>query len=375
MKFSEIAGHKATIDSLRSLVDKGNIPHAILLSGKPGIGKFRLARAFAQYVHCSNKKNGDSCGECLSCLQHQSLNNPDLHFIYPVIKGGLSAPLSKDYIEQWKEMVSEHSYMPTDKWNVLLNAGNSQPSIFVSESDNIIVKASLSSYRENHKIFLIWLPEKLRPEAANKLLKILEEPFEDTLFVLVSNDSNRILPTIYSRTFRYNLLPLDDQELKEVIEKPYGLDTETVEYVCSLAGGSVSKAEAIISESGEEHDFLELYKEMMRMAYGLKWKKLKEVSEKIASWGREKSIRFLNYSSRQTRENFIYNFKVRSLVEMTLAEEEFGSKFSPFVNAMNVETIMEELANAASDIERNANAKIVLFDMLLRISGALRKTS
>ncbi len=199
MKFSEIAGHNETIRALRSIVDAGKIPHAIMLSGISGIGKFRLARALAQYIHCQNHVNGDSCGVCPSCKQHQNLNNPDIHFIYPVIKRD-GILISKDLADCWKEMMTEWSYMPPEKWNEIIQAGNSRPAIYVTESEDIIARASLSAYQENFKIFLMWLPEKMRPEAANKLLKIIEEPYDDTIFILVSNDDSKVLPTIFSRT-------------------------------------------------------------------------------------------------------------------------------------------------------------------------------
>ena len=251
MKFSEIAGHIETIDSLRTLADAGRIPHAILLSGISGIGKFRLARAFAQYIHCSNRANGDSCGKCPSCIQHAKFNNPDLHFIYPVVKKD-GALISTDFIEPWRKMMTDWSYMPTEKWNDLIQAGNSQPAIYVNESEDIINKASLSAYQENFKIFLIWLPERMRPEAANKLLKVIEEPFEDTIFILVSNDDSKILPTIFSRTQRFNMRPLSGDDISRHLTQNRGIGQNLAQAASRIAEGSMGKAEelaAILTKS------------------------------------------------------------------------------------------------------------------------------
>lgn len=336
MKFAEIAGHKDTITALREMADTGRIPHAILLSGISGIGKFRLARAFSQYVHCKNRVNGDSCGVCPSCLQHQNHNNPDLHFVYPVVKRDNNS-VSTDYIDQWKEMLDEWSYMPPERWNEIIQAGNSQPAIFVNESEDIISRASLSAFQENFKIFLIWQPEKLRIEAANKLLKIIEEPYEDTIFILVSNDDSRLLPTIFSRTQRFNLRPLSESDINVHLTSRLGIDQTVADAASRIAEGSVGKAEELTCHPDEIMEFSAIFKETMRMAYGLKAKFLKNISEQCAAMGREKLVRFLNYCARLVRENFIYNIKEPSLSMMTPDEEQFSSKFSPFIHEGNVE--------------------------------------
>ena len=331
MKFADIAGHADTIEALRQMADSGKIPHAILLSGISGIGKLRLARAFAQYIHCSNRHDGDSCGACPSCLQHQKHNNPDLHFIYPVVKRD-GCSVSTDYIEPWKEMISEWSYMPPEKWNDLIQAGNSQPAIFVNESEDIISRASLSAFQEDYKIFLIWLPEKLRIEAANKLLKIIEEPFEDTLFILVSNDDSKLLPTIFSRTQRFNLRPLSGTDIATHLSASKGIGKELADAASRIAEGSMGKAEALACHPDEILEFSDLFKETMRMAYGLKAQALKALSERCASMGREKLLRFLSYCARMVRENFIYNMKMPQISLMTPDEEQFSFRFSPFIH-------------------------------------------
>ena len=371
MKFSEITGHKEIIQSLRSLADSGKLPHAFLFSGISGIGKLRTARALAQYIHCRNHINGDSCGECPSCIQHQNHNNPDLHFIYPVVKkeGTL---ISKDLISQWREMLDENSYMPPEKWNEIIKAGNSQPSIYVNESEEIVSRASLSAFQEDYKIFIIWQPEKMRLEAANKLLKIIEEPFEDTIFILVSNNDSKILPTIQSRTQRFNFKPLSEFDLKKLlIEK--GVNNDLAEDAARISEGSLQKADNIACHPDEMIEFSNFFKEIMRSAYALKAKSLKSLSEETASFGREKLLRFLNYCGRMIRENYIYNYSIPSIILMTQEEKSFSKKFAPFIHDGNVELISEEISRAAHDIERNGNSKIVMYDLMLLMSRLVRK--
>lgn len=371
MRFSEITGHKEIIESLKNLADSNKLPHAFLFSGISGIGKMRTARAFAQYIHCKNPQDGDSCGKCPSCLQHQKYNNPDLHFVYPIVKKE-GALISKDMIEEWREMLEEYSYMPPERWNELIKAGNSQPAIYVNESEEIVSRASLSAFQENYKIFIIWLPEKMRLEAANKLLKIIEEPFEDTIFILVSNNDSKILPTIQSRTQRYNFKPLSEKELQDLLLKT-GVSENMAADAARISEGSLQKADEIACHPDELIEFSDLFKEIMRAAYALKAKSLKEYSETAAGFGREKLLRFLAYCGRMIRENYIYNYNIPSLVLMTKEESDFSSRFAPFIHDGNVEQLAEELARASQDIERNGNSKIVIFDLLLLLSRLVRK--
>lgn len=370
MRFADIAGHKEIAESLKSIVDSGKIPHAILFSGKPGIGKFRVARALSQYIHCKNRENGDACGKCPSCLQHQKFNNPDLHFIFPILKKE-GALISKDYIDVWRTFLNDFSYMPPTQWNDSLKAGNSQPAIYVNESEEIINRASLSPFQEDLKIFIIWLPEKMRVEAANKLLKIIEEPFEDTIFILVSNEDSKILPTILSRTQRFNFHPLKQEEIKNLLLER-GIEPSMAEDASRIAGGSLQKAEELALYPEEMQLFSALFKDIMRSAYALKAKRLKELSDEIAAFGREKIIRFLTYSERMIRENFIFNFQKPVLNEMTADEEQFSKNFAPFIHPGNVESLTQELGRAKTDIERNGNSKIVLFDLFLLLSRLVR---
>ncbi|MDE6336847.1 MAG: DNA polymerase III subunit delta, partial [Muribaculaceae bacterium] len=242
----------------------------------------------------------------------------------------------------------------------------------VAESEEIIAKASLSAFQENYKIFLIWLPEKMRPEAANKLLKIIEEPFEDTLFILVSNDDSRLLPTIFSRTQRFNMRPLSGKEISSHLAQRRGVQTNIADAASRIAEGSVARAEELACHPDEIMEFSSLFKEIMRMAYALKAAALKSLSERCAAMGREKLLRFLAYCARMVRENFIYNLSLPPLSLLTPDEEEFSVRFAPFIHEGNVEGLSSEISRAAADISRNANGKIVMFDLLLLISQWVR---
>ncbi len=374
MKFSDIIGHHEIKDALRRMVDTGRIPHAIMLSGAPGIGKTRLARAFAQYIHCTSRHNGDSCGRCPSCIQHQALNNPDMHYIYPVLRqSNPKRSVSLDYIDEWRKMLTEDSYMDPTTWLTLLDAGNSQPAIYVDEADDLNATAALSAFREDYKIFLIWLPERMRPETANKLLKLIEEPFGDTLFILVSNDSSSVLPTIFSRTQRFNLRPLTVPELTEILISE-DFDNSTAVNAAPLAEGSIHNARAVAKADNDVAEFSNLFKAIMRAAYARKLGMLRQLTEKASAMGRERLRSFLTYCARMVRENFICNLHQENLNLMTSDEKEFSTRFAPFIHEGNAPQLLNQFSLAIRDIERNANAKIVMFDLGLYLCALIRAT-
>lgn len=371
MKFSETPWHRHSIEALRRMADTGRIPHAILLSGQTGTGKMLVARAFAQYVHCQSRRDGEACGRCPDCLQHQSLNHPDLHFIYPVFKKDSGkAALSSDFFDRWKQFISENPYMEPEKWPEALGADNKQPIIYKDESAEILRVASMSAFSSEKKIFIIWQPEKMNMEAANKLLKILEEPFADTIFILVSNAPSLILPTIFSRTARINMQRPSDADIAAWL-RLHGYGEADAHAAAHLAEGNIARA---LSGGGiaEEKEFGAVFRDLMRKAYTRDAASLREITEGIAAMKREKSRRFLLYATRMVRENFIYNYGIPGLNRMTPEEEAFSSRFAPFIHTGNVGRMEREFSRAETDIARNANAKIVLFDLSIKLMGMLR---
>lgn len=372
MKFSDIFGHQEIINELRGMVDSNRIPHAVMLAGPQGIGKLRLARAFSQYIHCHNRIGGDSCGHCPSCIQHQKLGNPDMHYVFPVVKRkSEKLIISEDHRELWENMLAEDSYMSPEKWLGIINAGNSQPAIYVEESEALSETAALSPFKEEKKIFLIWQPERMTVEAANKLLKLIEEPFADTIFVFVSNMPEAVLPTVMSRTRRFNLRPLQPAVVKQALNA-LSVDSAVARTVSLLAEGSISNALKMASRNGEFEDFSNLFKEIMRAAYARKIGTLRRIADNVAGFGREKQRRFLDYCLRMTRESFIYNLQEPRLNLMTTDEMTFSNRFSPFIHHSNVEDISEAFSKAADDIRRNANARIVIFDLSMQLCRLIR---
>ena len=218
MRFADIPGHDDVKKRLREMADSGRIPHALLLEGPAGAGKFALARAFAQYIHCTARTpEGDSCGKCPSCLQHQAFNHIDTVYSFPVVKKNSKPTISDDYADVFREFMGKYPYMDFDRWLEALDNINAQPQIFVEEGNELLRRLTFMARQARFKVVLLWLPERMKEETANKLLKLVEEPFGDTIFLMVSNNARRILPTIYSRTQRVNVRRYDDDELASIL--------------------------------------------------------------------------------------------------------------------------------------------------------------
>lgn len=371
MRFSDIPGHENVKARLRSMVDDDRLPHALMLCGPAGVGLLAMGRALAQYIHCQDPDKScrqDSCGCCPACLQHRSLNNPDIHYSFPIVKKKSEGLIvCDDYAQRWREFLELGVYATWEDWLHVSNVGNSQPAIYVEESAEIVRRMNLSNYSARYKIALIWLPERLQAEAANKLLKIIEEPFADTRFILVSNDPASILPTISSRTQRVELSPLRTAEIATLLERDYGLEPDAAHSVASRADGSMGAAVELASARGEHAEFAPLFRDMMRKAYSKDVKGLRLMADDIAAMGREKARRFLAYCCDMVRENFICNMRVPELLTMDSEEMRFSSRFSPFINSANAERMLESFTEASADIARNAAPKIVMFDTLLQL--------
>lgn len=374
MFFKDIIGQEETKQRLIQEVSEGRIPHAQLICGPEGVGKFPLALAYARYLSCTNRSATDACGTCPSCVKFNKLVHPDVHFVFPIVKSAKGKrEVCNDYIVEWRKFVLNNPYFNLNHWLNAIDAENSQAIIYAKESDEITKKLSLKSSEGGFKITIVWLPEKLHPVCANKLLKLLEEPPEKTIFLLVSEAPEMILPTIQSRTQRFNIRKINEGSIAQVLQEKYGIQQTDSLSIAHLANGNFIKALETIHLNEENQLFFELFVNLMRLSYQRKIKEMKLWSEQVASMGRERQKNLLNYCQRMIRENFIYNLRRKELTYMTIDEQNFATRFAPFVNERNVMGIMDELSEAQQHIEQNVNAKMVFFDFSLKMIVLLKQ--
>ena len=373
MFFRDVIGQEDVKQRLIHSVKTGQIAHAQLFCGPEGVGKFPLALAYARYIQCTNKGENDACGQCPSCKQYNNLMHPDLHFVFPIVKNEKKKKrVSDDYIEDWRLFLAEITYFNLDQWLEYIDAANSQAMIYAEESREIIRKISLKTYESDYKVMIIWLPERMNAVCANKLLKLLEEPYDKTVFLLVSDNASAILGTILSRTQPVHLRPLSEDVVSSALVTNYSLSPEDASAIAHIASGNYLRALESIRVSDEMRLNFDLFVRLMRLAYGRKIKDLKLWSEEISDLGREKERVFLSYAQRMLRENFIYNIRQPEINYMTTQEAQFSSRFAPFIHERNVYPIMEELSRAYDDIGQNANGKIVFFDLAIKMIMLLK---
>lgn len=353
-------------------MQEGRIPHAQLFCGPAGAGKLPLALAYARYICCPNRTAADACGTCPSCIKWNKLAHPDLHFVFPIVKKG-KKELCDDYITQWRHLLLNTPYFSLDHWLNEMDAENGQAIIYAKESDEIVRKLSLKPSEGGYKAVIVWLPEKMHIVCANKLLKLLEEPPRKTVFLLVSDAPDMILPTILSRTQRFNIRRIEEADIAGALQQKYGVRPEDSLTLARLAGGDFVKALEAIHLNEENELFFELFVSLMRLSYQRKIREMKQWSEQLASMGRERQKHFLAYSQRMLRENFIHNLHRREMNRMTPPEENFALRFAPFINERNVTGMMHELSEAQLHIEQNVNARMVFFDFALKMIVLLRQ--
>ena len=380
MLFRDIIGQDETKRQLRLAVREGRVPHAQLFTGISGIGKLQLALAYAQYLNCPHRTDEDSCGTCPTCMQYQHLQHPDLHFVFPLPGAGDACD---NYLEPWREILLNRRYFDLDDWYQAIGAENKQGLIPQSEAQEIIRKLSLKAYGEGYKVVVIWQPEKMNTVAANKLLKLLEEPPAETVFLLVSDTPEQLLSTILSRVQTIRVPRLDEATIAAGLEKE-GIEPGKAKDIARIANGSYlsarKKAEAQETEQQELADFIALFRDAYTVGV-LKdpqkkyesLKRMRQWSLDISAIGREKQKHFLQYAQQQVRENYIRNIGEEALNYQMDAERAFSAKFAPFIHNGNVELIMNQLDLAERQIEQNGNAKMIFFDLCLQMIVLIKK--
>jgi DNA polymerase-3 subunit delta' len=372
--FKDIIGQNEVKERLISSAGKGIIPHAQLFCGQEGVGKFPLALAYAQYLNCENPSQTDSCGKCPSCVKYNHLAHPDLHFVFPIIKKATKKKeVCDDYITEWREFIKQNCYFNLSQWLDYIDAENSQGLIYAKESEEIIRKLSLRIYEAKYKVMIIWLPEKMHESCANKLLKIIEEPTDNTIFLLVSDIPDNIITTIQSRCQRVNIHGVKEKDITQALESAYNITPEDAASVAHLANGSYLKAMETISLNEEHKFFFNLFIQMMRASYARNIKEIKAIGNEIAGVGRENQKGFLKYCQRMIREYFVSNMSQPEMIYLAQDEANFGTRFAPFINERNIMGFMDELALAERHIEQNVNAKMVFFDLCLKITMLIKQ--
>ncbi|MEO5787484.1 DNA polymerase III subunit delta' [Gelidibacter sp.] len=381
MQFTTVLGQEHLKNHLTQSADNGRIPHAQLFVGPEGSGTLAMAIAYAQYILCGNK-NSENKGGNESCnLKFKNLSHPDLHFAFPVaitdkVKKN---PVSNHFMEEWRQLIKEQPYGNLFDWYRILGIENKQGQIGVDEALNIVKALSLKSYEGGYKIMLIWMAEKMNTSAANKLLKLIEEPPAKTVFILIAEDAGQILSTIRSRCQILNFPPLAEKVIVEALQKNYQLDESTATKIAIQSNGNYNKACDLVYNDSEDIQFEEWFVFWIRSAFKAKGNKaaihdLISWSEQVAKTGRETQKQFLLFCIDFFRQALLMNYNANQLVFMEPKTKNFKlENFAPFIHEGNIMDISQELEDAIYHIERNGNSKIILTDLSIKLTRLLHK--
>ncbi len=373
VNWCDIIGQEEVKQHLTRLLLENKLPHAIMLCGPRGAGKLPLALAFAQMLLCQHPTEDGACGNCSDCHMSSLWAHPDLHFTFPVYKAKSSDhPISDDYLQQWREQISRTPYFDTEDWLEDIGAENQQVVIYVQESDNLQKKLALKSSQGGRKVVIIWLPERMNEQTGNKLLKLIEEPPVGTHFLLVSQEPDLVLGTIQSRVQRINVPALPEQVISQALQERYAMPQDNANLLAHIAQGSYTEALKRMQRDSEQKQFFDLFVQLMRHSYARRIKEMHLWSLAVSELGRERQKRMLEYFQQQLRENFIYNFHQPQMNFLGREEENFSTRFAPFINERNVVGIMNELSDAQRDIAQNVSPRMVFFDLALKMIVLLK---
>ena len=381
MQFTDVIGQHEARERLLRLVAEHRVPHAMLFTGPEGSGKLALALAFASYL-LGERYEGKSVLDSAAAVTNaeamlRKFEHPDLHFSYPVIRPRGSSSerkvTSDDFAAEWRQLLKGGAYFTMNRWMALMGAENQQSAIFEAESDLLSHKLNMKSSMGGYKVSVVWLAERMNVECLNKLLKLLEEPPQKTVFLLVSEAPGQLLETIRSRVQRFDVRRISDEDIEQALTQSRGIDAADARRIARSAGGNWLKALEALDADNENRQFFSLFVMLMRKAYVHDVKELKHWSEAVSTFGREKQLRMLAYFLRMVRENFVYNFRQSELCYMSTEEEEFAKNFARFINERNVVDISQRLQRVIRDIGQNANGKIQFFNLALEIAIYLRR--
>ena len=375
MLFKEIIGNNSVKKQLIEAVRNNRISHAQLFSGKSGSAKLALALAYAQFLNCENRTTVDSCGICSSCLKFNNLSHPDLHLVIPVLKTKeVQKPVSDHFIGKWRDFITNNYYGSLNGWIDSFgteNKSGQQGTIYKDEANNIHKKLSLKNYEAEYRVVLIWMPERMNLEVSNKLLKLFEEPPKGTIFLLITENTNQLLPTIISRL---QTIKIADFTAEDIVNHfgEQALSLEKAKQLRNLTNADLGKITQILEDKEGELDLFSDFSVWMRLTYKMDVQGISKWVDNLSLKGRKQQNLFLSYAIKMVRECLIYNFASDTLLKTNENEFAFLTKFSPFIHEENSVMITEKLEESIKAINRNANAKILFFELSLQMVKFLR---
>ena len=370
MRFADVIGQQLVKQRLLQSVKDERVSHALMFLGPEGSGNLAIALAFAQYLVCENRSDTDSCGTCSACVKMNKLVHPDVTFSFPVASrkdDKLTKPKSVDYIKEWRESVLDNPYLVYTKWVEDLNIENKQGLISVEEAADIVNRLSLKSVESGYKIVVIWVPERMNTAASNKMLKILEEPPENTLFFLVAEQFEQLLSTITSRTQLVKVNRIPDEDMYHALTGIHQQSPEVARRIVHRVNGNYNEALKILANDTVDADLNQWFILWMRACFKADILRINELCEGFTGESRETQKMYLEHAQQVARECLMINYAERSLVRMEGKELEDLKRFAPFIHINNAESFVEELNSATYHLERNANARILFTDLSLKI--------
>lgn len=375
MLFKDIIGQSEVKKRLVHSVEENRVSHAQLFLGAEGSGSLPLALAYTQYILCKTRRGGDACGLCASCTKMSKLVHPDVHFVYPIAIKKNESEKSTDVITEWREAFLQNPYLNLSDWFSYLDAENKQPVIGVEESEEILRKLALTTYEGEFKVMIIWMPEKMNASAANKLLKILEEPPDKTLFILVSENEEALLRTIYSRTQLIKINRVSDEEIKKALVEKNNLSATDAAKIAYLADGNFNAALNLTTESPEANEHLQKFRDWMRMVFKADVVGIISWVEEIANSkvGRENQKAFLLYGLNILRECLVGMYGDKKLMRVDGEELDFVQKLSTRLDGNLCKGLSDELNEAIIHIERNGSGKLIFTDMSLKCMRIIKQ--
>ncbi|MFP4288313.1 MAG: ATP-binding protein [Bacteroidales bacterium] len=377
MFFKDILGQEIVKQKLIENARKNRVSHAQLFLGSEGSGKMGLALAYARFLSCKNPGSEDACGKCSSCIKFNKLAHPDVNFFYPIPskKQGDRSLISKDFISQWREYLTMSPYVSLNNWYNFIGMENKQGIINSDDCNEIIRVLGYKSYESKYKIIIIWMIERLYHAAAPKLLKILEEPPVNTIFLIVSENQDLILNTILSRTQLIKIPRLQDDAIEQGLIQQYKCEPEQARQIAFLAEGNFVRAQQMLKNSEINENNTNLLRDWLRACYKPDIEALVSFIETFAKLGREKQKTFLTFAIEIFRQCTLLNFNAEKLLRTTSSNEDFIRKFSTVLKPEIAPPLTQEFSQAVFHIERNANPKILFTDLSLKTNRILRSVN